>query len=84
MKFFASFLFVLIVLVCNVYCQRGPPVPTNCNPCVDDYERSYDDCAAYYKCVGRKWVSMRCQCDLFWNQDEKRCSSPETAHCIQA
>lgn len=84
MKFFASFLFVLIVLVCNVYCQRGPQKPTNCNPTVDTYSRSYDDCTMYYMCVRGKWLAKRCPNSLFWNQNKKKCDEPELAACVQA
>lgn len=86
MKFLTSFLFVVLVLVCNVYCQRGQPQfeGTSCKSGVDTYEPSYDDCTLYYECVGAKWVSRRCSDSLFWNQREKKCSSPDTAQCVQA
>lgn len=84
MKFLASFLIVLVVLVCNVYCQRGVTMPEDCKPGVDTYARSYEDCTLYYECVGAKWVSRRCSNDLYWNHDRKKCGEPETAGCIQA
>lgn len=88
MKFLGSFLFVLVVLVCNVYCRlmRGAPeiAGTPCKPGVDSYRRSLNSCTAYYLCVGGIWESRQCPNGLFWHQGGKKCGTEEGAGCVQA